>query len=362
MTPCTKHNILKEKKMPEEVLIKPEDILPKEFVGMSHTQTNVEADLLAKQNVVGVALGHKTTAGEDTGKPAILVLVNQKVDPKLLTDSDMVPETAEDQVTDVVEVGDIFAGGGPPEDEEEIEEIMPGIEEAEEIAPQTLRQRIRPVMGGFSVGHPKITAGTIATCCYDLSPFPGMPRRYYILSNNHVLANSNSAKIGDPILQPGPYDGGRYSRDLIARLSRFVPIRWRTRTSAPCNYVDAAIAEGPFHLLNRQIYWIGHVKQLYAAVKVGDIVEKTGRTTNFTTGKVTATNATVDVNYGGGRVARFCRQILTTAMSAGGDSGSLVCDRDERAVGLLFAGSSSVTVLNNILYVQSMLRIRLTEK
>jgi hypothetical protein len=303
-------------------------------------------------------LGHKITEDEDTEEPAILVLVNQKLAPELLTDNDLVPQKVEDRVTDVVEVGDIFAGGGPPEEEE----VMPEIEEAEEIAPQTLRQRIRPVMGGFSVGHRKITAGTIATCCYDLSPFPGIPRRYYILSNNHVLANSNDAKIGDPILQPGPYDGGRYPRDVVARLSRFVPIRWRTRTSAPCNYVDAAIAEGPFHLLNRQIYWIGHVKQLYIAAKVGDIVEKTGRTTNFTTGKVTAINATVNVNYGSGRVARFCRQILTTAMSAGGDSGSLVCDRDERAVGLLFAGSSSVTVLNNILYVQSMLRIRLTEK
>jgi len=35
---------------------------------------------------------------------------------------------------------------------------------------------------------------------------------------------------------------------------------------------------------------------------VGNTVEKTGRTTNFTTGKIIAINATVDVNYGGGRV------------------------------------------------------------
>jgi hypothetical protein len=319
---------------------------------MSHTQRNVEEELLAKDNVVGVALGNKITAGEDTGEPAILVLVNEKLSEDLLTGDSMVLDKYEDRVTDVVAVGDIFAGGIPPSDLEEEEE------ETEEISPQILRQRIRPVMGGFSVGHPRITAGTIATCCYDLAPFPGIPKKYYILSNNHVLANSNNARIGDPILQPGPYDGGRYPRDMVARLSRFVPIRW----GGVCNYVDAAIAEGPFHLLNREIYWVGYVKQLYVAPKVGDIVEKTGRTTNFTTGKVTAINATVNVNYGGGRIARFCRQILTTNMSAGGDSGSLVCDRDERAVGLLFAGSSRVTVLNNILYVQAFLRIRLTEK
>ena len=214
-------------------------------------------------------------------------------------------------------------------------------------------------MGGFSVGHYRITAGTIATCVYDLRPFPGIPRRYYILSNNHVLANSNNARIGDPILQPGPYDGGRVPTDVIARLSRFVPIRFKTSTSAPLNYVDAAVAEGEFHNLGREIYWIGYVKQVKSNPRVGDIVEKTGRTTNFTTGKIIALNATVDVHYGGGRVARFARQIVTTAMSAGGDSGSLVCDIKEGAVGLLFAGSSTVTIINNILYVQALLGIRL---
>ena len=91
--------------------------------------------------------------------------------------------------------------------------------------------------------------------------------------------------------------------------------------------------------------------------KPGEIVQKTGRTTNYTTGKVTSINATVNVNYGGGRVAKFCRQILTTNMSAGGDSGSLLCDLNENAVGLLFAGSSSVTV--HILYVRSLLGIRI---
>ena len=41
--------------------------------------------------------------------------------------------------------------------------------------------------------------------------------------------------------------------------------------------------------------------------------------------------------------ARFARQIVTSAMSAGGDSGSLLLDMDNRAVGLLFAGSPTVT-------------------
>jgi hypothetical protein len=216
-------------------------------------------------------------------------------------------------------------------------------------------------MGGYSVGHVRITAGTIATCCYDLEPFPSIPQRYYILSNNHVLANSNNANIGDPIVQPGPIDGGQAPQDVVARLSRFVPIRFIEGDSAPCNFVDAAIAEGDFEDLNREIYWIGYVRRLYVAPNVGDIVQKTGRTTHFTTGRVQGVNATVDVNFGGGRVARFCRQIITDNMSAGGDSGSLVTNLDEEGVGLLFAGSSVITIMNHLSFVQALLRIRITE-
>lgn len=310
-------------------------------------------EIFAKMNVVGVGTGLKLIEKKDkqTDEPCVTVFVSQKIDKELLRAEDLIGREIGGFQTDVIETGDIFAGEDFVVDKEESVK--------EEVGIEALRQRIRPAMGGFSVGHYRITAGTIATCVYDLSPYPSIPRRYYILSNCHVLANSNNARIGDPILQPGRYDGGTVPRDIIARLSRFVPIRFRTATSTPLNFVDAAIAEGEFHNLNREIYWIGYVKQLYSIPKIGGIVEKTGRTTNFTTGKIISTNAIVDVNYGGGRVARFTRQIVTTNMSAPGDSGSLVCDVKEGAIGLLFAGSSRVTIINNILYVQSLLRIRL---
>ena len=325
--------------------------MPKEteaqYAAVTEAHESEQDALFAKENVVGVATGHKIKEGKDTGELCVTVFVSQKLDKALLKVNDLVPDTVGGFKTDIVETGEIFA-------EQSGEVAM-----KEELGIEVLKQRVRPAKGGFSVGHYKITAGTIATCVYDLAPFPSVPPRYYILSNNHVLANSNDARIGDPILQPGPYDGGSVPGDIIARLSRFVPIRFKTPTSTPLNYVDAAIAEGEFHNLDREIYWIGYVQQVKSNPKVGDIVEKTGRTTNFTTGKIIATNATVDVNYGGGRVARFTRQIVTTNMSAGGDSGSLVCDIKEGAVGLLFAGSSTITVINSILYVQSLLRIRL---
>jgi hypothetical protein len=307
--------------------------------------------LFSKQNVVGIGTGHKIRGEEETDEPCLTIFVTQKLDIEYLRAADLIDKEVDGIQTDVIETGEIFAGSAIP-----VKEDVPM---TQELGIETLKQRVRPAMGGFSFGHYKITAGTIATCVYDLRTVPGIPKRYYILSNNHVLANSNNARIGDPILQPGPYDGGTIPADIIARLSRYVPIRFKTPTSAPINFVDAAIAEGKFHDLNREIYWIGYVKQVKSNPQVGDLVEKTGRTTNFSTGKILSNNAIVDVNYGGGRVARFAKQIVTTAMSAPGDSGSLVCDIKEGAAGLLFAGSSQVTIINSILYVQSLLGIRL---
>ncbi|WP_230876852.1 hypothetical protein [Bacillus sp. SRB3LM] len=78
-----------------------------------------------------------------------------------------------------------------------------------------------------------MTAGTIATCVYDILPNGstnspahgyGIPSRYYILGNNHILAYSKSANIGDPILKPDSINGGSDPTDRIATLSRFIPI------------------------------------------------------------------------------------------------------------------------------------------
>lgn len=368
--------------------------LSDDILDLAKKQSENEKELLQKENVVGVALGNKFTDNEDTGKKSIQVLVRHKMSEDFLSKEDLVPKEIKGTKTDVLEVGQIYAGGpltpSPDIDTESLldrdvdggrtnggtqmytkEDTM--AEQREQRArsrmpetmqratPEMLRQRVRPAKGGFSVGHPSVTAGTIATSCYNWSEKPGIPQQYYILGNNHVLADSNDASVGDPILQPGAFDGGSYPQDMIGRLSRFIPIQFKTETTAPTNYVDAAIAEVPFHIADREVYWIGYVKDLYEAPEVNDIVQKTGRTTNFTTGKVLSVNATVDVNYGGGRVARFARQIITSNMSAGGDSGSLVTDLKERAVGLLFAGSNSVTVINNIYFVQRLLGIRLHE-
>ncbi len=95
---------------------------------------------------------------------------------------------------------------------------------------------------------------------------------------------------------------------------------------------------------------------------VGQTVKKTGRTTNFTTGRITTVNATVDVNFGGGRIGRMKDQIITTNMSAGGDSGSLVMTLDNVAIGLLFAGSGVSMIANQIENVSARLRVEVAEQ
>lgn len=330
-------------------------------VQKAHSEA-VEEFLVPKklpQNVVGMGVGVKWKNGQPTGEPALVVLVTHKVAEEALRKADLVPLKLANMQTDVLAVGPLFAGGS----------------ETLEAGYQNLTKRIRPAKGGYSVGHENITAGTIATIVYDILPEGstnppahgiGTPPKYYILSNNHVLANSNNANTGDPIVQPGPYDGGVLPQDKIATLSRFVSITTDPPVSREQhnNLIDAAIAEGQFDELDREIYWIGHVWgwRRKADVKVGTVVKKTGRTTNFTIGRITAINATVDVDYGGGRLARFKDQIVTTNISAGGDSGSLVTTLDNVAIGLLFAGSSVATILNHIEDVRSLLRVEVAEQ
>jgi len=98
------------------------------------------------------------------------------------------------------------------------------------LSDPTTRQRPAPL--GYSVGHPAITAGSIGGRVVDGAG------AVYVLSNNHVLANSNDASIGDPALQPGPYDGGTAPADQIGTLAAFNTIDF----SGGSNTIDAAIA------------------------------------------------------------------------------------------------------------------------
>lgn len=319
--------------------------VPIEFEDLARTQVTVQDELMTVPTIVGVALGHKQVGGEETSDRAIVVLVERKLPEHELSASSVVPPTIGGIPTDVQEVGILRADPIPLA-----------------ASAVTLTKRYRPAFGGVSVGHHAITAGTIATGCYDALPFPGNPARFYLLSNNHVLANSNAASIGDAILQPGPFDGGTPSADTIGKLARFVEIKFLDGSATPpTNEVDAALAEVDLSELDRRVHWVGNIRRTIVAPGVGQLLSKCGRTTGFTTGRIVNINATVDVNYGAGKVARFTGQLVTTPMSAPGDSGSLVADLDGAAVGLLFAGSTQATIVNTIEAVQRLLGVKVAD-
>jgi hypothetical protein len=216
--------------------------------------------------------------------------------------------------------------------------------------------RNRPLLIGTSLGHYRITAGTLGG--FVVLRRGGLVRG---LSNNHVLADEDRGRKGDAILQPGAYDGGLVARDRVGSLAQAVKLKLRG-----VNRVDAALfaVDGPVGYDPRTLRGVGTLEGL-AKTPIDETraVEKIGRTTGHTRGRVTAFELdNVVVAYDAGDL-RFDDQIEVegedAAFSQGGDSGSLVFTADGHgALGLLFAGSdqggSSGTGLT---YVNALTRV-----
>lgn len=306
----------------------------------------VQAELMKKRNVTGVGIGFKETDGKKTAELCLVILVTKKMGPSQLASKDMIPAAIDGIVTDVKAVGHI-------------------------VIHKSRKDRWRPAPPGVSIGHEYITAGTFGAVVRD-----NTTNKRLMLSNNHVLANSNDARKGDNILQPGNADGGRSPQDRIANLERFIPIIFEKSDDTSCfiansaagvanfiarilgsksrltafradstpNEVDAAVAAPWGDSIEDEILEIGRVTDVTDPA-LDMRVKKSGRTTGLTEGEITALNAIVQVGYGNGKTALFENQIITTDMSEPGDSGSLLVEAATiKAVGLLFAGSDEVTV------------------
>ena len=318
-----------------------------------------EKELMSKKNVIGVMTARKIINGVVTEDMSITCMVKRKIPPQELKSKDAIPRYIGDSLTDVIEVGEVNALGL--------------VEPLNDVDRKT---RIRPAPMGTSGGHFRISAGTNG----ELLRVEG--DTLCIGTNNHVAAMSNDGKIGDTYLQPGLHDGGKLPDDIIGYLFRYEPISFsnipsecpisgtivsvlnfcskllgrKTRligyyASNEPNLVDAAAvilkndADALPHILD-----IGLPKgQKYALMDM--IVQKSGRTTEHTlNAPVTSVDATINVNYGGLKMATFTDQIIISqpGFSAGGDSGSLILDMDNYAVGKLFAGSDQITIANHI--------------
>jgi hypothetical protein len=212
----------------------------------------------------------------------------------------------------------------------------------------------RPVPIGVSTGNQgECISGTIGARVKRGTSF-------FALSNNHVYALENSARLGSNVLQPGQADAncsaGANAR--LGKLSKFVRIVFSTTAS---NRVDAAIASVASTNLRRTTPSDGYgsPRATTASAALNQTVRKYGRTTGQTSGKVVGLNATVIVEYSGGRLARFVGQFVvqSASFSRPGDSGSLIVDGNRRPVGLLFAGGDIYTFANPINQVLSALNV-----
>jgi hypothetical protein len=178
-----------------------------------------------------------------------------------------------------------------------------------------------------------------------------------ILSNNHILARSGSATAGEDDIQPGLIDvgcrasGAHVVADFVGNV---VPLG----SGLGGHNVDTgvAIARSGAVSTTGEILDVGVPCNTTQAASIGLAVMKSGRTTGFTTGNIQATNVSVSIQYQKGCnsgkkfTITYTNQISTGAMSAGGDSGSLLVSNDgsPNPVGLLYAGSSSTTIYNPI--------------
>jgi hypothetical protein len=233
------------------------------------------------------------------------------------------------------------------------------------------QQLAAPMQLGSSGGNNNdldARGNTIADCCSGTlgSLVQDDSGRQYLLSNNHVLARSDHASVGDAIVQPGLIDnnctpnGDGPGTVPVGALTAWVPLR-----SATTN-VDAAIAE----VSSRTVETSGSILELGARQPDGSLaaaplgtsfsagkgesasiqqrIAKSGRTTGLTCGSVSALSVDVSVDYYRDcaetrpyLTKTFVNQIAVSGdrFSDAGDSGAIIVDTSNaEPVGLFFAG------------------------
>jgi hypothetical protein len=219
--------------------------------------------------------------------------------------------------------------------------------------PHGIREPQEVIIGGISGAHTNLSgqSGTIGYFCTRKSRLPRR-KEIHLLSNSHVFADLRKEKVdqSDLIMQPSPGEPG--SNRPIGTLVNFSPLKFDKGLNEP-NYVDAAIAKLWAPLAHKPLIpLIGAVKGYVTTkdVEIGEAVRKFGRTTGYTEGHVFSICLDIWIRYDRtGQSAFFKDQFLIepdlpqfTKFVSGGDSGSLLVDADQHAVGLIFAGMAEL--------------------
>src|SRR5215469_948337 len=214
------------------------------------------------------------------------------------------------------------------------------------------------------------TSGNTITCCGGtLGSLVTRGGTQYILSDNHVLARTDLAAIGESIIQPALVDTrcGQEVFATVGQLSQFYNLETGTAPK-----IDAAIAQAVTGAVDPSgnILFLGATTDANnvplpgaphagsgVAASVNKAVTKSGRSTGLTCSTVLSTNTPTTVQYqkGCGTGVMFSETFMNQVVVAGGnfsaagDSGSLIVTQDTAdPVALLFAGSDTDTVGNPV--------------
>ena len=306
-----------------------------------------------KENVVGYSkqLRNRIKDGKEVEEEVVRIYVSKKVDLFTLNLRDQIPKEVDGVPTDIMEIGEVRALN---------------------LHPLTYVKRLRPLVAGISIGNWAITAGTLGWF------FKDGKGREMLGSNAHVFAANPlvSSSIEKRIVQPGRYDSGGVSEDVVGEyywhqplggssctisnvITKFLNgcsfiLRRRTRfelMQTERAKIDFAVAEpttnyelklytadacegfiglgfagsnqASFFCKAQHIRGVGWtpIDKTTEPVVIGEIIHKIGRTTEYTSGRVVDDSVYVRVNYGRSNYVEFDDVILTEAMLEGGDSG-----------------------------------------
>ena len=296
-------------------------------------QKKVTPEMMQFPGVLGTAVGVK-----ESGKPSLIVYVDQD-SPSMLEIIDGLPS----------DIG--------------------GVDVTVEVT-----EKFRAFAAHTAKQSPPIQLGTSGSWSYDLAngyccggtlgSLVQVNGVQYIMSNYHVFesdivpgGNGIIAQTGDPVIQPGLIDVNcnSASAQVVGTLVKV--------SSLPNSNVDVSVARVVTGMVSPSgaILEIGTISSSTVSAALNMGVKKSGRTSGLSSSKISGLNATVSIAYdnecaGGAAFTKtFTGQIVVanrgTKFLKSGDSGSLMVENvstNPRAVGLLYAGSSTSAIANSI--------------
>src|SRR5262245_12500373 len=279
-------------------------------------------------NINSVGVGYRLKDGERTDELTLQFTVGQKIAPEALeaAPTRSIPKTVTANgitfETDVVE---------------RTFDKQPVAVETDTKAER--KRRLDPMFPGVSIGHVRVTAGTLG--CLVRENASGEMR---VLSNWHVLSG-DTGELGDPIVQPGPFDDNRVGENGSGKLVRsFLGLAG-----------DCAIASIDGRGATETLFDLAVQVRRLGDPELGDRVVKSGRTTAVTYGIVSRVHTITKLEYGSKGIQKIggfeigvddAHPAENGESSMGGDSGSAWMATDEHdaatdmMLGLHFAGET----------------------